>query len=327
VLRFYGSVLDGQLENVMRFAFLTFLLLASPAAARTINLEAQGGQYNRGSCVNPDGSRIAGTVDHAALLKSLFAQGDWGDEYIIPRGWPCFYSKIKIPSGVLLKGQGAYSRAVKAYTPSDPYEIFFELSNSAAITDVHLFGADGTSGGVGIGMVSSPEQDLSSTRVRNTKVTIQNNGKWCGGFIYDGTNGPLHYGQRDNIVETALITNYECFGFKIAGQNSSRFSNIDAVNKGWNPLPSTWIADFWLTGKKENYNNGISIQGSSSDHTIVEYTSGSTLSFGSVGNLRFGSSCGSVQFVAGYFNSTPIFEPGAANCVLYGGKYIFKSDQ
>jgi hypothetical protein len=131
---------------------------------------------------------------------------DWGDEYIIPRGWPCFYSKIKIPSGVLLKGQGAYSRAVKAYTPSDPYEIFFELSNSAAVTDVHLFGADGTSGGVGIGMVSSPEQDLSSTRVRNTKVTIQNTGKWCGGFIYDGTNGPLYYGQRDNIVETALIT-------------------------------------------------------------------------------------------------------------------------
>jgi hypothetical protein len=65
------------------------------------------------------------------------------------------------------------------------------------------------------------------------------------------------------------------------------------------------IADFWLTGKKENSNNGISIQGSSSDHTIIEHTTGSTLSFGAVGNLRFGSSCGSVQFMAGYFNSTP----------------------
>jgi hypothetical protein len=70
---------------------------------------------------------------------------------------------------------------------------------------------------------------------------------------------------------------------------------------------------FWLTGKKENSNNGISIQGSSSDHTIIEHTTGSTLSFGAVGNLRFGSSCGSVQFMAGYFKT------GAANCVLYGG--------
>jgi hypothetical protein len=112
---------------------------------------------------------------------------------------------------------------------------------------------------------------------------------------------------------------------RVSASEPSNSTGLDPMT--WKPLPSTWIADFWLTGKKENYNNGISIQGSSSDHTIVEYTSGSTLSFGSVGNLRFGSSCGSVQFMAGYFNSTPIFEPGAANCVLYGGKYIFKSDQ
>jgi hypothetical protein len=317
---------QNRAKNAMKLlVFLSSALLSMAASARTVDVMAIGGVNSaRPECLLPDGSRNPHAVDHSAILNSAFANAQWGDEFVLPTGWPCFFSQIRVPPGILVKGRGSYSRAVKAYTPSDKFELFFALSNSAAVDGVHFFAHNNTSGGIALGAVSRPADDNSVIRVRNTRVVAYDRGRWCGGYSFDATDGAVNYGGRDNVVDTAFAASYTCFGIKIAGQNSGRFVNIDLVAGDRGP---DFVADLWATGSLRNVNNSLFVTGSSADDAIVEYTRASAFVFGAVGSLRM-PDCASVVFKAGYFSQRPTFGSSAsrsANCLLEGGQYRFES--
>ena len=159
--------------------------------------------------------------------------------------------------------------------------------------------------------------DHSVIRARKTRVVAYDSGRWCGAYIFDGTDGASGYGGREmsSIPHKPLLTPASASRSQArtpAASSTSILSRASAVRTSSR-----------TSGSREAFQREQrpARHGLLGRLWIIEYTRASAFVFGSVGSLRMAPYCSSVVSRPAFTRNGLKFGLSAgqsANCLLEG---------